>query len=395
MPSEPRKESWDMLMLVLILYSMWMVPLRICFDEEATGCWLAFEILISIAFMLDVVITFNTVVYEATTGTWVLSRRQIAQRYLGGWFWIDAPASVPVELIDITIDRLSNSGDTGSLGALRMLRLFRLFRLLRLLKLGDYIEVLESAADMNLKFLKILLMKFQLIAIAHLLGCFWFSMYVLNSADPALTTWAETYDEGRAVKEGTSTSLKYMYSIYWAAITLTTVGYGDVVPVNDSERMYTIGAMLCAALVFGYMASGIGQVVGSMDRTRALADEKTSQIKEYLAWRNLPMKNSTFQMEVFALIRNVSYVKGEVVFKRGEPSRAIMFLSSGEVVVYSPASVSPLARITPDTEITLMHGNADMEVMRFKHEGCLAQIPHKSRARLVHMHGTDCDTRDL
>jgi len=444
MPSEPRKESWDMLMLVLILYSMWMVPLRICFDEEATGCWLAFEILISIAFMLDVVITFNTVVYEATTGTWVLSRRQIAQRYLGGWFWIDAPASVPVELIDITIDRLSNSGDTGSLGALRMLRLFRLFRLLRLLKLGDYIEVLESAADMNLKFLKILLMKFQLIAIAHLLGCFWFSMYVLNSADPALTTWAETYDEGRAVKEGTSTSLKYMYSIYWAAITLTTIGYGDVVPVNDSERMYTIGAMLCAALVFGYMASGIGQVVGSMDRTRALADEKTSQIKEYLAWRNLPVslairfrkfyrgqhalqnavfdernevqileglppmlrkevedfvqrqtlgrlpffagmqvKNSTFQMEVFALIRNVSYVKGEVVFKRGEPSRAIMFLSSGEVVVYSPASVSPLARITPDTEITLMHGNADMEVMRFKHEGCLGETLLTGRRRPV------------
>ena len=60
-----------------------------------------------------------------------------------------------------------------------------------------------------------------------------------------------------------------------------------------------------------------------------------------------------------------------------------MFLSLGEVVVYSPASVSPFARITPDTEITLMHGNADMEVMRFKHEGCLGETMLTGRRRPV------------
>ena len=40
-------------------------------------------------------------------------------------FWVDAPSSVPVELISLFI------GDTGSLGLLRFLRMFRLLRLLK------------------------------------------------------------------------------------------------------------------------------------------------------------------------------------------------------------------------------------------------------------------------
>jgi CRP-like cAMP-binding protein len=184
-----------------------------------------------------------------------------------------------------------------------------------------------------------------------------------------------------------------------------------------------------------------------MDRTRALADEKTGQIKEYLAWRNLPVslairfrkfyrgqhalqnasvfdernevqileglppmlskevedfvqrqtlgrlpffagmqvKNSTFQMEVFALIRNVSYVKGEVVFKRGEPSRALFFLLSGEVLVYTSACVVPIAKYTPTAEITLMRDSSNVEVMRTVFNGCLGESVLTGRRRSVTM----------
>ena len=46
-----------------------------------------------------------------------------------GWFWIDAPSSLPVELLTLMMD-----GTSSQLSLLRFLRMFRLLRLLRLLK---------------------------------------------------------------------------------------------------------------------------------------------------------------------------------------------------------------------------------------------------------------------
>jgi hypothetical protein len=50
-----------------------------------------------------------------------------------GWFWIDAPSSLPVELITFFVN--SEEG-TSHLSLLRFLRMFRLLRLLRLLKVS-------------------------------------------------------------------------------------------------------------------------------------------------------------------------------------------------------------------------------------------------------------------
>lgn len=60
-----------------------------------------------------------------------------------------------------------------------------------------------------------------------------------------------------------------------------------------------------------------------------------------------------FQMDVFPLIKPVSYEKHEVVFQRGEPSRDLIFLLKGEVSVISPLDESVSSVITPTEEIVL------------------------------------------
>ena len=278
-PTDQWKECWDMIVLVCILYSAVFVPYRICFSAHAIGWVFQFELAESFIFIVDVVFNFNTTFLEGDR--FVTTRGQIAARYMSGWFWIDAPSSVPVELLDSIMD-----GEQSELGLLRFLRLFRLLRLLRLLRIGEYIADVEERLELNLTSLRIGQMLLKLIYLAHVLACFWFYTAAMVGLDENIVTWVSTYDHGSAL--GDEAEVQYVYSMYWALTTLTTVGYGDLVPTNTVERCYAIVALLLGALVFGYMLSSIGSLVAALDRNAALSEDKLDAIKEYMRWRRLP-----------------------------------------------------------------------------------------------------------
>ncbi len=168
-PTVAWKGRWDFIIMLLILYSAAVVPLRMAFSAEANGLLWDFEAMMSLAFITDVTFNFNTAYLE--DGVWVVSRGLIAKRYCQGWVWIDAPSSVPVELIELL---LPNTSSASSLQTLRFLRLFRLARLLRLLKIDLYINLLEDYLETNLRPLRLVKLVMKLLFAAHMLACGWF-----------------------------------------------------------------------------------------------------------------------------------------------------------------------------------------------------------------------------
>ena len=113
----------------------------------------------SIIFLTDLGISFNVAFLE--DGDWVTDRGRIARHYLSGWFCVDAPSSMPIELIELVLDELEPAptildavgaskkpkhagGAELALPAFRIFRLLRLVRMLRLLKVRSYMTRVEE-----------------------------------------------------------------------------------------------------------------------------------------------------------------------------------------------------------------------------------------------------------
>ena len=287
----PLKFRWDSLVMVLILYSCSSVPFRLGMNHPPEGVWWCVEVAVSFVFIADMIINFNTAYSDGDL--FILNRSIICANYMRGWFVLDLTSAFPFELVDwilvVIAESSTSSSSPGSLKALRALRLIRIMRLLRLMKLQTYIDAIEDALNLNLQILQLVKVVCGLMYLTHIIGCFWF--FLANEVNDAPATWLETYDDGSGLDA--SVWQQYLISIYWALTTLTTVGYGDITPTNDVERLYSLLTLLTGALVFGYLLSTVSELVNNADPNKSKVHHKLTEIKHYLRWHRFPTELAT------------------------------------------------------------------------------------------------------
>ncbi len=249
---------WDIIILIASIYIAIEVPLVIVFDFEESLLLSIANRVITAVYIIDIGISFNTAVYKK--GKIITDRKYIAKQYLKSWFIIDFIAAFSFISAFKSLQQLKLS---------TILKLFRLGRLLKLIRVTGTIQRTASS-KINPAILRLLILVSWIFIVAHFISCAW--IYIAQP-DPNLDYVS-----------------KYIKAFYWTITTLTTIGYGDIVPKDNVQMIFVIFIEFMGAAMYALIIGNIANLIANIDIAKSRFKEKMKTVNTFLNYRNIPAK---------------------------------------------------------------------------------------------------------
>lgn len=332
-PNSDYMKCWDMVVVSCLIFTAFATPVEIAFLKPEYDFLYYLNRLVDLAFIKDMALQFFLQVKRHTKqGTvWLKDRRQIAKVYFKTWFFPDLISVLPYDDFTNLVVANDDSGSSdlsAKIKIVRLLRVLRLFKLLRILKASRVLMRWETR--ISLRYVTIYLIRFTVLIIVscHWMACVWgfFGMLegsnlecreTLDSADSRLEeypgrkyffkgdnidekynpklwdgqSWVVAFASGRAA--GTTTNpcnagTIYIASIYWAVMTMTSIGYGDILPSTLTEFVVCSVCMMVSSILWAYIISVACGVMMTMDPEQTEFEQRMDAFNALAEDQNLP-----------------------------------------------------------------------------------------------------------
>ncbi|XP_062824380.1 potassium voltage-gated channel subfamily H member 7 isoform X8 [Anolis carolinensis] len=289
----PFKAVWDWLILLLVIYTAIFTPYSAAFllndseEQKTQACGYScnplnmVDLIVDIMFIIDILINFRTT-YVNKNEEVVSDPAKIAIHYFKGWFLIDMVAAIPFDLLIFG----SGSDETTTLiGLLKTARLLRLVRVAR--KLDRYSEYGAAV-------LMLLMCIFALIA--HWLACIWYAIGNVerNYLTPKIG-WLDSLGQQLGkhynvsdLSSGPSIKDKYVTALYFTFSSLTSVGFGNVSPNTNSEKIFSICVMLIGSLMYASIFGNVSAIIQRLYSGTARYHMQMLRVKEFIRFHQIP-----------------------------------------------------------------------------------------------------------
>jgi len=274
-PYHYMKLLWDLIHLMMIITWFFYIPLVMAFEEVHLVDF-SFCFYTSIFLSIDILLSCNTAFFK--NGMIETSRIRIFIHYFKMRFFLDMITLFPI-LLDLILRKWLEYEDYESFILFHFLK-FLFF--LKMTKMNEITQRINERFLLQEKFQNIIsLFKvfFVSILVAHLFACFWYFASVESKSD---STWLS-----KANLMQSPWDIKYLYSMYWACVTMMTVGYGDITPQNEVEIIVCIISVVLGCAVYAYNISSIGMLLQDLNKENAEFDHNINIINQYMNKKNI------------------------------------------------------------------------------------------------------------
>ncbi|XP_045518453.1 uncharacterized protein LOC123710503 isoform X2 [Pieris brassicae] len=290
-PDENFYFYWLWLITLCVLYNLWTLIVRQSFPELQMMChyfWLTCDGIGDLVFALDLVVQLRTGYLEQ--GLMVYDSKKLAKHYLTSRpFLLDLAALTPLDLLQLHI---------GINPIIRFPRFLKVYR-----AVSCYYIVESRTVYPN--FWRVINLIHILLILAHWFGCFYF---LLSEAEGFQGDWAYPHRPG----DYATLTRKYLGSLYWSTLTLTTIGDLPTPETNAdalgrpkflprrglksrllqfrSNRGYvfTIVSYLIGVFIFATIVGQVGNVITNRNANRLEFERLLDGAKTYMRHHKVP-----------------------------------------------------------------------------------------------------------
>ena len=246
-PDQHFRFFFDIFMLFYIILLACSLFLKYGFmlteNQYYQPLWIIFQQMPLWIFLFEIILELNTSYYSK--GIYITNRVKIMKHYFKYNFLLDIITLFPILLFGNFQDQ--------PFDLLLILRLINMSNLMK--RLEEYLQ-LKGKKEGIFQLVKLII---NLLFLAHICACFWHFIALYETSMGVPNNWLKVKDIDHE-----QWYIQYIYSLYFAIVTMMTVGYGDISSYNYIECCFNIFIIIYGCGVFAYTINNIGLIFKEM-----------------------------------------------------------------------------------------------------------------------------------